>query len=224
MFCSPPAHLLSSLPYLYHVTNLNNMHVLQQQKFTADVFRAVQEEYMSEGLALESIGYKDNDDVIELLEGRAGGRSGIIPQLNEECLIPKGNEASYISKLINTFARHPCFAHGVHLGRDEFIVHHYAGAVTYSVGGFLDRNKDSLPSETRALMLSSTNEVIRTVFGAPAVDAIDFLLPTGGPQLGERGGAGDRSSGRHRTSRSSYMKVTLSLQSQSWCIAHDVTH
>jgi myosin-5 len=40
-----------------------------QQKFTEDVFKTVQEEYEFEGILWSKISYKDNADVLELLEG-----------------------------------------------------------------------------------------------------------------------------------------------------------
>lgn len=43
-----------------------------QQKFTQDVFLAVQAEYKQEGLLWEQISYVDNAMVLELLEGRLG--------------------------------------------------------------------------------------------------------------------------------------------------------
>ena len=51
-----------------------------QQRFTQDVFKAVQAEYQAEGIRWELITYEDNADVLELLEGRLG----ILDLLNEE--------------------------------------------------------------------------------------------------------------------------------------------
>ena len=51
-----------------------------QQRFTEDVFKAVQAEYQAEGIRWELIHYEDNADVLELLEGRLG----ILDLLNEE--------------------------------------------------------------------------------------------------------------------------------------------
>lgn len=50
-----------------------------QQKFTEDVFRAVQEEYESEGIELALITYDDNTDVLDLIEAR----TGLLAMLNE---------------------------------------------------------------------------------------------------------------------------------------------
>ena len=50
-----------------------------QQKYTVDVFQAVQEEYEFEGIELPDLTYEDNSDVVGLIEGRMG----LIAVLNE---------------------------------------------------------------------------------------------------------------------------------------------
>ena len=145
-----------------------------QQKFTQDVFMAVQEEYKSEGLEWELIGYKDNADVLDLLEGRLG----VMALLNEECLIPRGNDGNFLTKMVQNIAKHPCIrVGGLDIKRDEFSVFHYAGKVTYSTSGFVELNRDAIPSELRQLMLTSTNKLLKTIF---AVDAESVVKPDNG--------------------------------------------
>ena len=98
-----------------------------QQKFTQDVFRAVQDEYRSEGLEWELISYQDNSDVIELLEGRMG----ILDLLNEECLVPQGTDMKYLAKITTAGKKHPKFSLSVYTSKEEFCVHHFAGKVAY---------------------------------------------------------------------------------------------
>ena len=103
-----------------------------QQKFTRDVFHTVQEEYISEGIKWESIPYVDNELVIELLEGKGG----IIACLNEECILPRGQDSSFLSKLRTSSSGHPNFAIDLRK-RDEFTVAHYAAKVSYKYVFFL---------------------------------------------------------------------------------------
>jgi myosin heavy subunit len=58
-----------------------------QHKYVLDNFRAVQEEYESEGIELFDFAVVDNSDVLHLLENRLG----ILMSLNEECVRPEGN-------------------------------------------------------------------------------------------------------------------------------------
>eukprot|EP01034_Spumella_vulgaris_P022338 gene22338-28458_t len=153
-----------------------------QQKFTLDVLMTVQAEYREEGLDWETIDYKDNNDVLDLLESRLG----FIALLNEECLLPKGSNANFLNKITHAYNKNPLFSLSVHISRDEFCIQHYAGKVSYNVTGFIERNKDALPSEMRTLMLTSNNELIAHIF-APlhaGADNLETLAPRRRPSDG----------------------------------------
>ncbi|RHY23241.1 hypothetical protein DYB25_007615, partial [Aphanomyces astaci] len=74
-----------------------------QQKFTHDVFKTVQEEYEQEGLGWTYVQFKDNQDLLDLLEAPLG----VISLLNEECIRPMGNDLTFCSKLTSTHDVHP---------------------------------------------------------------------------------------------------------------------
>jgi myosin-5 len=77
-----------------------------QAKFTSDVLMSVQAEYREEGLDWETIDYKDNNDVLELLESRLG----FIALLNEECLLPKGSNGNFLNKISSAFQKNYLFS------------------------------------------------------------------------------------------------------------------
>lgn len=56
----------------------------------------------------------------------------------------KGTDVSFLEKLHHELSSHPNFVKGDDARRwkVEFGVKHYAGHVTYTVAGFLDKNKD----------------------------------------------------------------------------------
>ncbi|KAH8066933.1 hypothetical protein JL721_7926 [Aureococcus anophagefferens] len=66
-----------------------------QQKFTLDLFKAVQEEYDDERVPWDPVAFPDNEKVLALLEGRMG----VVDVLNEECLRPRGSEEAFVTKL-----------------------------------------------------------------------------------------------------------------------------
>ena len=84
-----------------------------QQKFTSDVLTTVQLEYNNEGLDWKQIEYKDNNDILDLLESKLG----FIALLNEECLLVKGSNNNFLNKISNTFSKNPLFSLSVHISR-----------------------------------------------------------------------------------------------------------
>jgi myosin heavy subunit len=102
----------------------------------------------------------DNSDTLHLLEGR----HGVIATLNEECLLPKGKDESFVFKV----KKHQ---HGSSkiidqkLDRSyEFGVEHFAGPVTYDARSFVQTNMDKLPDNLLVGASKSTNSLIKDEF------------------------------------------------------------
>ena len=134
-----------------------------QQKFTEDIFRAVQEEYESEGIALAEIFYDDNTDVLDLIEGRGG----LLAMLNEECVRPGGNDQDFVQKALASNKNSPCLIVNK-LDRMSFGIHHYAGKVMYDADQFVTSNQDTLPTDLEDLCKMSSISAIAS-FQANAV-------------------------------------------------------
>merc|ERR1711935_1064808 len=127
-----------------------------QQKFTQNIFRTVQEEYKAEGLDLAEIKYDDNSDVLDLIEGKLG----IIKQLNEECVRPKGNDQAFVTKTLQSNKNVPFLIQKRTFSRIEFGIHHYAGPVVYTTQNFTVRNTDTLPLDLQQAARACSNEII----------------------------------------------------------------
>jgi len=85
--------------------------------------------------------------------------------LDEECLFPKGTDQTFMEKMQRTFGGNPIFK--AVSGRSQegtFTVEHYAGTVSYNVGGFLYKNRDTLFDDLKELCLSSQMQTLREVF------------------------------------------------------------
>jgi len=126
-----------------------------QAKFTEDIFRSVQEEYEKEGIPLDEITYDDNTDVLTLIESK----TGLLAMLNEECVRPKGSDQAFVQKAIAGNKKSPCLFENK-MNRCGFGIHHYAGKVMYDAAGFVDSNKDSLPTDLLEAALLSPNEIL----------------------------------------------------------------
>jgi len=140
-----------------------------QQKFTLDVFKAVQQEYTEEGIPWDRIEFKDNAPLLSLIEAKLG----IIAMINEECVRPKGSDENFVSKLKTVHQDDPAFS-TPKLGADrerQFTIQHYAGSVTYTTSGWLERNRDTISEDLFALMRTSSNPVVAKVFSVE--DAVE---------------------------------------------------
>jgi len=132
-----------------------------QQKFTEDIFLAVQEEYESEGIDLAEISYDDNTDVLQLIESK----TGLCAMLNEECMRPKGNPEAFVNKAFGMNKRNPAMIENKQNSRLSFGVHHFAGKVIYTCNDFVSRNQDSLPVDLEECMKASTNFIVAFEMG-----------------------------------------------------------
>jgi len=136
-----------------------------QQKFTADVFSAIQTEYADEGITWQQVDYQDNADLLQLIEGRMG----IIDFMNEEVMRGTGTDDAFVSKI--QAQQFPDtilgFRKGHHQG--QFTIHHYAGPVTYQASGFLAKHKDALFPDLKAMLQASSHPLVHTLFASPMV-------------------------------------------------------
>jgi len=128
-----------------------------QQKFTQDIFRSVQAEYEFEGIELGEVTFEDNADVLKLVEGRMG----LISVLNEECVRPRGNDISFVSK-INAMNKDSGYLIQDKFYRDfQFGIQHYAGPVKYDATNFVKKNMDTLPVDLKECAKKCSNFLIR---------------------------------------------------------------
>jgi len=155
-----------------------------QQKFTIDIFRSVQAEYEYEGIELGDIQFEDNAGVLDLVEGRMG----IIAVLNEECVRPRGNDISFVSK-VNAMNKDSESLTQSRLFRDnEFGVHHYAGPVKYDATNFVKKNTDVVPQDLLQCACKSTNSLVRIELKASA-DRKAAAAESSSSRGGRRGGS-----------------------------------
>ena len=144
-----------------------------QQFYLARCFKDEVAMMVDQGLEGVELKVEDNADRIAVLESRLG----LFSLLNEECVFPKGSDASFVSKLLTTFAKSPIIlpdagkAGKAHAGSSRFVVVHYAGAVTYEAHGFLAKNKDAVSAEVAEVLRASTEpEVAAILRGAPTTE------------------------------------------------------
>ncbi|XP_075216177.1 unconventional myosin-Ie-like isoform X2 [Lycorma delicatula] len=140
-----------------------------QQIFIHLTLKAEQEEYMAEHIKWTPIDYFNNAIVVELVEGRSP--PGVFCVLDDVCAtkhaVTKGIDSDFHKKLNAEVGKHKHYSQST----DGFVIHHYAGSVTYCVDGFCDRNRDVLFQDLIELMQSSTNPFIRELFADSGVSS-----------------------------------------------------
>ncbi|KAI9209032.1 P-loop containing nucleoside triphosphate hydrolase protein, partial [Polychytrium aggregatum] len=140
-----------------------------QQFFNHHMFILEQEEYKRENIEWKFIDFGlDLQPTIDLIEKTSP--IGILSCLDEECVMPKATDKTFIEKL-----------HGLWKGKSSkyevprfnsaFILQHYAGKVEYTVTGWLDKNKDPLNENITKLLSTSSEKYIASLFSDYSGDA-----------------------------------------------------
>jgi myosin heavy subunit len=148
-----------------------------QQLFTVHTFKLEEDLYMSEGVKYTPCNFADNSDILAMIESKRGV-PGIMLMLDEEVVMPKGCDATFLNKITSQHSKDPHFASGsgsgggksMHLKLTDFSIQHYAGKVTYNSTGFLDKNKDELHPHLRQLLSESTDTFIAKELFGPAAE------------------------------------------------------
>ncbi|KAH7731291.1 myosin IG protein [Aphelenchoides avenae] len=140
-----------------------------QQLFIELVLKQEQEEYMREGIQWKNIEYFNNKVICDLVEIP---RNGIAATLDEACYsVGSVTDEIFLDELDKKFAKHAHYTSRKFKPSDKsmefhehFRITHYAGEVTYSVKGFLDKNKDTLYQDLKRLMFNSKNALLKELF------------------------------------------------------------
>lgn len=133
-----------------------------QQFFNHHSFILEQSEYLRENINWEFIDFgQDLQPTIDLIETKQP--MGILKLLDEECLMPKSSDASFMEKLSKNFSNtHKKFSENKF--KNGFIIHHYAGKVEYNVENWLQKNTDPISESILNLLPDSQNELVAEMF------------------------------------------------------------
>ncbi|XP_071478875.1 unconventional myosin-Ia-like [Diadema antillarum] len=141
-----------------------------QQIFIELTLKEEQEEYIHEGIEWTHIDFFDNMTICDLVEK---SNAGILAMLDEECLRPGTvSDETFLNKMntVKYIVDHPHYESRGKLKSDKSIDHnsfrlqHYAGAVTYDVEGFIDRNNDLLFHDLSQLMFKCKHILLPELF------------------------------------------------------------
>ncbi|XP_055925678.1 unconventional myosin-Id-like [Argiope bruennichi] len=136
-----------------------------QQLFIELVLKQEQEEYRREGIQWQNIDYFNNAIICTLIDEP---HKGIFAIADEACLsVGKITDEMLIEAMDNKLANHKHYTSRKLAPTDktlehrrDFRIRHYAGDVTYSITGFMEKNMDSLYQDFKRLMFCSADPLI----------------------------------------------------------------
>ncbi|XP_036296040.1 unconventional myosin-Ig [Pipistrellus kuhlii] len=140
-----------------------------QQLFIQLILKQEQEEYEREGIAWQSVDFFNNAIIVDLVEQP---HRGILAVLDEACCSAGTiTDRIFLQSLDTHHRHHPHYTSRqlcptdktMEFGRD-FRIKHYAGDVTYSVLGFIDKNRDALFQDFKRLLYNSSDPALRAMW------------------------------------------------------------
>lgn len=139
-----------------------------QQLFIELVLKQEQEEYMREGIQWIHVDYFNNKVICDLVEQP---HKGVLAILDEACLnVGKVTDQMFLEAMAqklktDRFTCRKLAPADKTLEHDrDFRIKHYAGDVTYSIAGFIDKNKDMLFQDFKRLLFNSANELMKAMW------------------------------------------------------------
>ncbi|NXU54060.1 MYO3B protein, partial [Turnix velox] len=131
-----------------------------QHFFNHHIFQMEQAAYKEEELPWETIIFNNNEAILNLLLAKP---LGLLSLLDEQSAFPQATDKTFVDKLNSTFKGNLHFQPG--RGRVlGFSIIHYAGKVQYTAGGFLEKNRDTLPANIRGLFINSITPLLSLLF------------------------------------------------------------
>ncbi|KAM3728678.1 Unconventional myosin-Ie [Dirofilaria immitis] len=145
-----------------------------QQIFIELTLKAEQEEYVSEGIKWTPIDYFNNKIVCDLFEARKP--PGIMCILDDICsqihAQNEGADDQFLVELNKYMSQNEHYQSGAQC----FIIKHYAGAVSYNIDGFCEKNRDTLYKDIITLMQQSDRQFFKQLF--PEIICTNGKKPT----------------------------------------------
>ena len=179
-----------------------------QALFNHHIFIAEEELYHAEGVDVSHITFASNAQCIELIESKG---TGLLPLLDEVCLLARDGttDNDYLEKIDKLHrGKHPFYEDSRRPTPGKFSVMHFAGRVTYTVEGFIEKNADTLTLDLEEMARASTDPFIAQIFS----------VGVGETSFNVIGGAGDStgsgSTGEHVNSSSSSHALSTTISAK----------
>ena len=146
-----------------------------QMHFNKCVFNEEKEMYAREAITVPEVAYKDNQDVIDLIEAKG---TGIMSLLDEVGRMPRATNKMFCESVVDKHERDKCLGRPSASRRksgsgpaprsfrpdEAFVVKHFAADVTYCVDGFLEKNQDPLHETSQQMLANASVKLLAKLF------------------------------------------------------------
>jgi len=124
-----------------------------QATFNQQVFVAETELYKREGIQVAPVTFPNNQECINTISEKP---DGLLHLLDAEGKTPKPSDFKFCASIHKTHFHNP-FTPKPHpkFKKENFIVRHFAGDVTYTVGSFVSKNNNLIPDDIQTLFIKS---------------------------------------------------------------------
>ncbi len=139
---------------------INFTNEMLQQHFNRHTFKLEEAMYVSEGIQFDHIEFIDNQPMLDLIRKKP---IGILPLLDEELVVPRGSDKTFLAKMIQKQSKNPVFKRQMKKPMN-FIVKHYAGQVSYDANGFLEKNRDTLTEDLVEMLQTSKLGMLNVLY------------------------------------------------------------
>ncbi|XP_041938532.1 unconventional myosin-XV [Alosa sapidissima] len=119
-----------------------------------------QEEYSTEQIEWYPVPLQDFNSCLELISARP---HGILRILDDQTLLPQATDHTFLQKCHYHHCSSPFYSKPK-IPLPVFTVYHYAGAVTYQVQHFLNKNYDQIRPEVLELFVRSRQKIVSGLF------------------------------------------------------------
>jgi len=136
---------------------INFANEVLQRTFSKQVLISEAALFLSEGILVDvPVTHETANDASQLL---FGGSSSILLAIENETRSTAPNDSKLIATLHRSFSSHSSYSKPhPRYEHSRFIVHHFAGPVTYEVEGFVEQNTNKAPLFLHELLLLSSDE------------------------------------------------------------------
>ncbi|KAI6652104.1 Myosin-IIIb [Oopsacas minuta] len=140
--------------------NINIANEQLQYFFNQHIFALEQAEYAKEGINLNTFSFTNNQPILDMLLKKP---VGLLALLDDESKFSSATDHSLITKFHSHYSRSKHYIRPKS-NHPTFGIVHYAGKVSYSGIGFLQKNRDTLQSSAVTLLRESRDDLILELF------------------------------------------------------------